>query len=77
MSRQQPLYLLSLAVLGLALHGCSGEDAAPTPEVTTTKPPVEHVWQDQVETIDKARGVETIQEQQFQQQREAIDKQTQ
>ncbi len=43
-----PVYLSLLIALGLVVGGCSSED-------TEGK---EHVWKDQVETIDKAREVE-------------------
>ena len=43
-----PIYLSLLIALGLVVGGCSSED-------TEGK---EHVWKDQVETIDKAREVE-------------------
>lgn len=43
-----PVYLSLLIAFGLVVGGCSSED-------TEGK---EHVWKDQVETIDKAREVE-------------------
>ncbi len=43
-----PVYLPLLIALGLVVGGCSNEDAEGR----------EHVWKDQVETIDKAREVE-------------------
>ena len=43
-----PVYLSLLIALGLVVAGCSSEDSEGK----------EHVWKDQVETIDKAREVE-------------------
>lgn len=45
-----PIYCSMLVALGLVLGGCSSEDN----EVE------EHVWKDQVESIDRAREVEDI-----------------
>ncbi len=42
------VYLILPVALGLLVGGCSSEDNEPK----------EHVWKDQVETIDKAREVE-------------------
>ena len=46
--KRTPVYLLLPVALGLLFGGCSSEDNEPK----------EHVWKDQVETIDKAREVE-------------------
>ena len=45
---RQPAYLIVPIALGLLLGACSSEDNEPK----------EHVFKDQVETIDKAREVE-------------------
>lgn len=45
---RRSIHLTLLALLGLLIAGCSSED----------NDVEDHVWKDQVETIDKAREVE-------------------
>ncbi|MBL4623432.1 MAG: hypothetical protein JKY89_13650 [Immundisolibacteraceae bacterium] len=58
-----------LVIAGILVGGCSGEDGA----AAQKQPAKEHVFQEQVETIDKAREVEKMLQQNNELQRQAMD----